>query len=63
MLMWLSAGFEKSHGIQRSCLTKKRDSDLSHDNIFHSVLGMLGVNSGVLNKELDIFSSCRIDNF
>ncbi|MDH5483639.1 MAG: phosphoethanolamine--lipid A transferase [Gammaproteobacteria bacterium] len=62
MMMWFSEGFERSYGIQRSCIDNKRDGAYSHDNIFHSVLGMLGITTSALNKELDIFSDCKTEN-
>ena len=34
-------------------------SYLSHDNMFHSVLGLFGVQTGVYQPQLDIFHSCR----
>ncbi|HCF1390937.1 TPA: hypothetical protein NH846_001273, partial [Pseudomonas aeruginosa] len=46
--------------IQRSCLDGKRDDkDLSHDNLFHSVLGLLDVQTSLYQPALDIFASCR----
>ena len=62
MLMWFSDGFEQAHGIQRTCIESKKNRDFSHDNIFHSVLGMMGVTTGVYNSELDIFNSCKTKN-
>jgi lipid A ethanolaminephosphotransferase len=31
----------------------------SHDNLFHSLLGLLGVHTSVYNKQLDMFAPCR----
>jgi lipid A ethanolaminephosphotransferase len=36
----------------------RRDQPMSHDNVFHSVLGMLDVNTAVLNPKLDMFRAC-----
>ncbi|OFL09227.1 phosphoethanolamine transferase, partial [Pseudomonas aeruginosa] len=42
MVMWFAPQALGNWGIQRSCLDGKRDDkDLSHDNLFHSVLGLL----------------------
>ena len=59
MMAWLSEGFTDRFGIDRNCLLARRDQSFSHDNIFHSVLGMLDVNTAVLNPGLDIFHACR----
>jgi lipid A ethanolaminephosphotransferase len=36
-----------------------REKPLSQDNLFHSMLGLLEVNSKVYNQDLDMFSGCR----
>ncbi len=60
MLMWLSDSFVSDYQIDRSCLVAKMDSTLSHDNLFHSVLGMLNIISTEnYQAELDIFDSCK----
>lgn len=60
MLMWLSDSFVSDYQIDRSCLVAKTDSALSHDNLFHSVLGMLNILSTEnYQAELDIFDSCK----
>jgi lipid A ethanolaminephosphotransferase len=38
---------------------KLADSELSHDNVFHSFLSLLSVQSTVYQPRLDMFSSCR----
>jgi lipid A ethanolaminephosphotransferase len=40
--------FEKQTGLQRACLKNKSDKPLTHDNYFHSVLGLMGVTTEVL---------------
>jgi len=59
MILWMSQAFEDQFGINRSCVSAKKDSILSHDNLFHSILGMLDIETGVRNPELDLFASCR----
>ena len=36
-----------------------REKPLSQDNLFHSMLGLLEVNSKVYNQDLDMFAGCR----
>jgi lipid A ethanolaminephosphotransferase len=46
-----------------SCLKNKANRDsLSHDNLFHSLLGLVGVDTQVKNPSLDIFASCKAVN-
>jgi len=58
MMLWMSDGFSERFGIDRTCLMARRNEALSHDNVFHSVLGLLDVNTAVLNPKLDLFHAC-----
>ncbi|VXC74418.1 Putative membrane-associated metal-dependent hydrolase [Massilia sp. 9I] len=58
MMLWMSDGFSQRFRIDRSCLQARADQPLSHDNVFHSVLGMLNVETAVLNPKLDLFHAC-----
>ena len=62
MLVWLSAGLTKSAGLNRDCLQQEAAGDVSHDHLFHSVLGLLDVRSVVREPSLDLFSPCRGDD-
>ena len=59
MILWMSQTFKTQFGIDKSCLAAKTGSPLSHDNLFHSLLGMLDIQTGVHNPDLDLFASCR----
>lgn len=58
LMIWMSAGFKSRINLDAACLASRRDSALSHDNIFHTVLGMLQVQTSVYDSRLDIFSGC-----
>jgi len=58
MMLWMSDGFGQRFRIDQACLRARRDQALSHDNVFHSVLGMLDVDTAVRNPKLDIFHAC-----
>ncbi|MEY4318694.1 MAG: hypothetical protein RI902_2502 [Pseudomonadota bacterium] len=58
MITWLSHGFEQYRGIHTACLQKQRDRDLSHDHLFHTVLGLMSVRTEVYQAELDAFAVC-----
>ena len=57
-ILWLSSGFEGRMKVTAPCLRGKRDMLLSHDNYFHSVLGMLRLSTSVYQPELDLFKVC-----
>lgn len=58
MMLWMSEGFSERFRIDRRCMAARSSEPLSHDNVFHSVLGMLDVNTAVLNPRLDMFHAC-----
>ncbi len=59
MLVWLSSSTTRSGDVNLQCLHGKADAPLSHDNLFHSVLGLLDVRTAVYRSERDIFDDCR----
>jgi len=47
--------FDKSYsGIDADELLKKKDLKYSHDNVFHTILGLFNVNTSVYDNKLDI---------
>ena len=58
-MLWLSKSFEYNLGLKSACLEKKSSQEYSHDNIFHSILGLFNIQTTMYNKDLDIFSDCR----
>jgi lipid A ethanolaminephosphotransferase len=58
MMLWMSDRYSERFHIDRTCLMARRGQSFSHDNIFHSVLGMLNVSTAVLNPKLDLFNAC-----
>ena len=59
MITWLSPGFEKLSRVSTKCLQNHHDKALSHDNLFHSVLGLMAVKTSVYQRELDFFAACE----
>jgi lipid A ethanolaminephosphotransferase len=58
-ITWLSAGFERRTGVMMGCLQSLRDAPLTHDNYFHSVLGLLRVQTQAYQRSMDVYRSCR----
>ena len=44
---------------RRQCLAAQRDAPLSHDNLFHTVAGALGIRASEYRAALDLFAACR----
>ena len=61
MILWMSDAFQSRFSINESCVAKQKDKALSHDNLFHSLLGLLDIHTAERNPDLDIFTSCKTD--
>ncbi|WP_349956068.1 phosphoethanolamine--lipid A transferase [Rhizobium sp. ZPR3] len=60
MLVWMADDLAKAAGYDMACLSKRAaEGTYSHDNIFHSVLGMMDVSTKVYDPNLDVFAACR----
>jgi lipid A ethanolaminephosphotransferase len=59
MITWLSPSFEQLSRVSTRCLQSQRDKPLSHDNLFHSVLGLMSVKTSAYQRELDFFATCE----
>jgi lipid A ethanolaminephosphotransferase len=57
MLLWLAPGAARS--LQPACLPAQRNAAWSHDNLFHSVLGLVGVTASEYQPALDVLAACR----
>ena len=58
MIAWLGDIGARTK-VQTDCLRQGLDAPLSHDNLFHTVLGLLDVQNSHYRKDLDAFQSCR----
>jgi len=58
-IAWLSEGYQKTFGISLECLATHHSDELSHDNLFSSMLGLLDIQTQVYDRQLDVFASCR----
>jgi len=59
MVLWMSEGFKTQFGLDGACLSQHADVALSHDNLFHSLLGMLDISTRERDPALDIFAPCH----
>ena len=58
MIMRLSEAFHDRFAINVACLSAKKEAAISHDNLFHSLLGKLDIATVEHHAELDVFASC-----
>ena len=59
MFWWLPPGAAKSFGVDLECLRHRAGAAASHDNLYHSVLGLLRVTTARYRPERDLFHSCN----
>jgi lipid A ethanolaminephosphotransferase len=63
LLLWQSegaaAGDLAAKGPQMQCLGGRLGQPLSHDHLFHTVLGIAGVQTSLYRPELDLIAPCR----
>lgn len=59
MLVWFAEGLRERFAIDAACVSSKRHQAYAHDHLFHSVLGLLDIETKAYRPELDIFRTCR----
>jgi lipid A ethanolaminephosphotransferase len=58
MVAWLSPGMRERLGIDVGCLRQRAEEPLSHDNLFHMVLGLMDVGTRAYQRSLDAVAPC-----
>jgi len=61
-MLWLDERYRDRFNLDQRCLEARRGQEFSHDNVFHSFLGMLNISTAVYNPRLDIFHACTLAN-
>lgn len=57
MIVWRPAA--GGDDVRLDCLASRRELPLSHDHLFHTVVGALGIQAKEYRPELDAFAPCR----
>ena len=58
-ISWLSNDYLQRLNLKPECLNQIKNKKLSHDNYFHSILGLLDLQASVYKQELDVYATCR----
>lgn len=58
MIVWFSEKSSKWDNLL-ACVAEKRQRAYSHDNLFHSILGLFDIRTDFYSRSMDIFSECR----
>ena len=59
MVAWLDAPLARRSRLSTACLRAGADAPLTHDNLYHTMLGVLDVRSPSYQRALDAFDGCR----
>ncbi|GGZ86809.1 phosphoethanolamine transferase EptA [Ignatzschineria indica] len=60
MIFWADPDFYQNRKLSESCLLQMADEvALSQDNLFHSLLGLLSVESAVYDESMNLFKACQ----
>jgi lipid A ethanolaminephosphotransferase len=59
LLMWLSPGYRERVALSGPCVAGRSAQPFSHANLYHTVLGALGVTSARYRPGMDMLAPCR----
>ena len=60
LLTWFSPQLQRDRQLDQDCLRQEAGSKrFSHDNLFHSMLGIMDVQTQAYDGKLDLFKPCR----
>ena len=60
MIFWASDKMQTENKLNLQCLQMQANSgEYSHDNYFHSILGLMDIKTSLYNPKQDIFANCR----
>ena len=58
MVLWLSGSLQRQRGMRMDCVREQAGKPWSHDNLFHTVIPMAGVQTQAVDAKLDILAAC-----
>jgi lipid A ethanolaminephosphotransferase len=59
MVMWFGPRTRERDGLSQACMEAGLDAPLTHDNLYHTVLGVMDVRTASYKAGLDALASCR----
>ncbi len=59
MLSWISTPMAQRLNLRPDCLRQHAADALTHDNLFHAMLGLADVQTSLYRQDLDWFAACR----
>ena len=60
MMVWMSPDFVKAKSVDQECLKNdSQNKSYSQGNVFHSMLGIMDIQTKVYDPNMDLFANCR----
>jgi lipid A ethanolaminephosphotransferase len=59
MVAWFSQGWQWSTRLDMRCVQQHKNDAYSHDNLFHTLLGLTGVDTRLYEPGSDMYARCR----
>ena len=59
-ISWFANDFIGRHNLDTDCMESRSGKQLNHDNYFHTVLGLMDIQTAVYNADLDAYATCRV---
>ncbi len=59
MVVWLSPGLESDTGVDHACVRQHASEPRSHDDLFHTVIGLFDVSTSEYRATNDVLAACR----
>lgn len=59
MLAWVSSGYAERADLDVECLRQRASKPVSHDNLYHTILGVAETRNSAYSSDLDLTARCR----
>ncbi len=59
LILWLPPSTRATQRLDSDCLAARRDTPMSHDGLYHTVLSLSGVQTSLYRKDWDWVGACR----
>ena len=59
MIVWMSDGYRARSGIDQACMRRQVSTAYSHDNLYHTLLGLMEARTDFYRGGMDMLAPCR----
>jgi lipid A ethanolaminephosphotransferase len=62
LIFWASANYAERAELRMGCVSQHASDESSHDNLYHTVMGIAELRNDLYQGQLDLLSPCRAGN-